>query len=245
MIWLPNSDDVKGVHVELTSIFEDQDDPISPPGVKSSDLLESACSRPHTGMGGMDKYKTLEQKIAALFHSLTKNHAFHNGNKRTALVTTLTSLFRNGRRLENSVTDDEVYDFVVAVTADEYPTPDHKLNTDDVVNAISIWLKNKSIPFSIKPSPMRLLDLIKRCEQAGVKVKISKNGYILSNNQDSVRLSKTSRPINGKVIQNYLRILGLSESASGISLGEFRYGYSDERSQIHRYMAALQRLAKT
>ena len=245
MIWLPTSDDVKSIHVELTSIFEDQDDPISPPGVKSSDLLESACSRPHTGMGGMDKYKTLEQKIAALFHSLTKNHAFHNGNKRTALVTTLTSLFRNGKRLENSVTDDAVYDFVVSVTADEYPTPNHELNADGIVSEISNWIKINSVSLSTKPSSMRLTDFLKCCEQAGVKVKTATNGYVLSNNQDSVRLSKTSRSINGKVIQNHLRILGLSESASGISLGEFQYGYSDERSQIHRYMAALQRLAKT
>ena len=42
--------------------------------------------RPQTGLGTIDKYPTIEQKAAALLHSLIKNHAFHNGNKRTALV---------------------------------------------------------------------------------------------------------------------------------------------------------------
>jgi death-on-curing family protein len=65
--------------------------------------------------------------MAALFHSLTKNHAFHNGNKRTALVALLSSLNRNGYHLNAEVTDDVVYDLAIAVTADQFPNPGHAL----------------------------------------------------------------------------------------------------------------------
>ncbi|MEX0756158.1 MAG: type II toxin-antitoxin system death-on-curing family toxin [Actinomycetota bacterium] len=49
-------------------------------------LLDSATQRPHTTAGGEDAYPTVHDKAAALFHSLCRNHAFENGNKRTALI---------------------------------------------------------------------------------------------------------------------------------------------------------------
>lgn len=128
MTWLPEPKNVLAVHEELVRVFEEDNDPISPPGVKSPDLLESACARPRTALGDVEKYPSLAEKMAALFHSLTKNHAFHNGNKRTALVTLLSALQRNDQRLISEVTDDHVYDLVVSVTADEFPIKNHGLN---------------------------------------------------------------------------------------------------------------------
>jgi death-on-curing protein len=49
-------------------------------------LLESAALRPQQSVGGQDAYPDLHAKAAALFHSLCRNHAFVNGNKRTAVV---------------------------------------------------------------------------------------------------------------------------------------------------------------
>lgn len=246
MAWLPDHEDVKSIHNQLTAIFESEEDPISPPGVKSEGLLQSACSRPHTGIGGVDKYETLEEKVSALFHSLTKNHAFHNGNKRTALVTALTVLYRNDKRLNNAVTDDHVYDFVVAVTADEYPTPSHRLSTDQVVSEITAWFKARSTPNNPKPSSMKTSDFLKKCEQAGASIKESRGGsYVISKEMKSIRLSQSTRQLEGMAIMTYLRTLGLSEAAAGVSMDEFQDGYSDERSQIYRYMTALKRLAKT
>jgi death-on-curing family protein len=246
MTWLPDHNEVKSVHEELTRIFEKEEDPISPPGVKSQNLLESACSRPHTGLGGHDKYTTLEDKAAALFHSLTKNHAFHNGNKRTALVTTLTVLHRNDRILNSTVTDDSIYDFVVAVTANEFPEENHGLDSDGVVSNISHWIKSNSEPITTKISDMKTTDFVKKCQQAGANVKESKGGsYVISRNMKSIRISKSTRQLSGNSIRTYLRNLGISESASGVTFGEFQDGINDERSQIRRYMVALKRLAKT
>jgi death-on-curing protein len=41
--------------------------------------------RPQTTVGGADAYPDVHSKAAALFHSLIRNHAFIDGNKRTAL----------------------------------------------------------------------------------------------------------------------------------------------------------------
>jgi len=49
-------------------------------------LLESAVNRPQASAGGQDAYADLHNKAAALLHSLARNHAFLDGNKRTALV---------------------------------------------------------------------------------------------------------------------------------------------------------------
>src|SRR5204862_7497552 len=48
---LLTTDEVLSIHWELVSDFAEQADPISPPGVGSQDLLESAIFRQHTGLG--------------------------------------------------------------------------------------------------------------------------------------------------------------------------------------------------
>ena len=88
--------EVTAIHEALVHDFERDHDPISPPGIKSHALLQSAISRPHTAIDDTAKYPTVEMAAAALFHSLVHNHPFHNGNKRTALVALLVFLDENG-----------------------------------------------------------------------------------------------------------------------------------------------------
>jgi len=64
--------------------------------VLNSGLLESALMRPQSSVFGEDAYPTLLEKAAALLHSLVKNHAFVDGNKRTAVVATIYFLEVNG-----------------------------------------------------------------------------------------------------------------------------------------------------
>ena len=245
-MWLPNADAVEEIHFELAKLFEAENDPISPVGVKSRQMLESACERPNTGIGGIDKYETLETKLAALFHSLTKNHPFHNGNKRTAIVSILTTLHRNDRRLESNVTDDGIYEFVVSVTADNFPTDDHGLSVDGVVDEIANWLKQHTISANSRPAGMKTRDFINKCLAAGGHCKNASGGaYVVSNKNKSIRISKSTKQMDGAVIRQYLSKLGLSGSASGFSIEEFQEGASGEREQIYRFMAALRRLAKT
>jgi death-on-curing protein len=70
-------------------------------GVRDLGLLESALARPQATFGGEDLYPGLFDKAAALMHSLLKNHAFVDGNKRTALATSGIFLTLNGYKLTN------------------------------------------------------------------------------------------------------------------------------------------------
>jgi len=72
---------------------------IGPGGLMDPGLLESAVARPQTTLGDEDAYRTVHDKAAALFHSLTCNHCFINGNKRTAVVAAGTFLKLNGYKL--------------------------------------------------------------------------------------------------------------------------------------------------
>ena len=85
--------------------------------VRDHGLLESAVARPQTTVFGEDAYSTIEEKAAALLHSIARNHALVDGNKRLALAGTIAFLGMNGWRL--TLTNDEAYDLVMAVAAGE------------------------------------------------------------------------------------------------------------------------------
>ena len=74
-------------------------------GVRDFGLLESALFRPQTGY-----YADLIEEASALWESLSQNHPFVDGNKRTAFAATYTFLAINGVQL--AATADEVYLFV-------------------------------------------------------------------------------------------------------------------------------------
>ncbi|MBO9569892.1 MAG: type II toxin-antitoxin system death-on-curing family toxin [Cellulomonas iranensis] len=83
--------------------------------VRDVGLVESAAARPRTQVGGSDAYPNLLSKAAALLHSLTRNHALLDGNKRLALAGTIVFLGVNGTRL--TATNDEAYELIMDVAA--------------------------------------------------------------------------------------------------------------------------------
>lgn len=85
--------------------------------VRDYGLLESALARPRATVFGADAYDTVEGKAAALLHSLARNHALVDGNKRLALAAMIAFLGLNGRKLTFS--NDEVYDLVMSVATGE------------------------------------------------------------------------------------------------------------------------------
>ncbi|GAA2331688.1 type II toxin-antitoxin system death-on-curing family toxin [Saccharopolyspora halophila] len=85
--------------------------------VRDHGLLESALARPRTSAFGAEVYASLEEKAAALLHSLARNHGLVDGNKRLALAATFTFLGVNGKRLTFS--NGEAYVVVMAVAAGE------------------------------------------------------------------------------------------------------------------------------
>lgn len=83
------------------------------PDVRDHGLLESALGRPQATAFGEDAYPSIHEKAAALLHSLARNHALVDGNKRLALAATIAFYGMNDMRLTFS--NDEAYDLVIAV----------------------------------------------------------------------------------------------------------------------------------
>jgi death-on-curing protein len=89
--------------------------------VRDAGLLASAVARPATTVFGTDAYPEFAEKAAALMHSLARNHALVDGNKRLAWSATRTFCLLNGRDIRYRIDDAET--FVLAVAAGELDVP--------------------------------------------------------------------------------------------------------------------------
>jgi len=69
-------------------------------------LLDAAVARPQATVFGVDAYPDNFTKAAALLQSLARNHAFVDGNKRTAWGATWVFLYINGIELGDFDVDD-------------------------------------------------------------------------------------------------------------------------------------------
>lgn len=87
-----------------------------PPPIRDVGLLGSAVARPQTTAFGEDAYPDIWTKAAALLHSIVKNHALVDGNKRSGWLATATFLELNAVPA-TAIANDEVFTFVMAVAA--------------------------------------------------------------------------------------------------------------------------------
>jgi death-on-curing protein len=106
-------EEVKAIHEALVRDFCESKDPISPPGVRSEELLSSAVDRQHVGANDSLKYFDEYTSAATLAYGICMNHCFHNGNKRTALVSMLSHLDKNGLRLKSDIQENNLYELFV------------------------------------------------------------------------------------------------------------------------------------
>lgn len=77
-------------------------------GVRDMGQLQAALFRPQTGY-----YKDLIEEAAALWESMSQNHPFVDGNKRTAFAVTDTFLLING--LEITAQPMETWKFLITL----------------------------------------------------------------------------------------------------------------------------------
>jgi death on curing protein len=75
-------------------------------------LLEAACARPKATALGEEAYPSLDLKAAALLHSLVRNHALMDGNKRLAWLATVVFLDLNDHTVD--LDDDAAFELVMA-----------------------------------------------------------------------------------------------------------------------------------
>ena len=95
-------------------------------GIRDPGLLEAALYRQQTGY-----YSDLVEEAAALWESLSQNHPFLDGNKRTAFAAMHTFLQINGAELAADVTD-----------ADEFVSGLYETGTFRFENLES-WLRSR------------------------------------------------------------------------------------------------------
>ena len=144
-------EDVCQIHEVLTADFASSDDPISPAGIRDRGLLASAVARQQTGFSGRLKYATPESSAATLAYGICNNHAFHNGNKRTAVVSLLAHLDRNNLAIDT--THDELFKMILALSQHTFAATmlsererkrvDDRNSPDAEVQALATWIKKR------------------------------------------------------------------------------------------------------
>ena len=163
------TEDIEFIHDRLCEDFASTNDPIDPPGLRESGLLESAVGRQHAGFAELLKYPDPILNASTLLYGICNDHPFHNGNKRTALVSALAHLDKNNLVLRTTK-QNELFNLMIAVA-------DHSIlrnvikvgrNTervprrgtpDEEVKAVADWLRSRigSITRGEKPITYREL----------------------------------------------------------------------------------------
>lgn len=116
----------------MTTYFLDRDDVLTAGSaafggslaVRDFGLLDAAVARPRSSVFGVDAYPDLWQKAAALLHSLARNRAFVDGNKRTAWAAAWVFLGCNGVTLRSDFDIDAAYGVMVEAAVGQLEVTD-------------------------------------------------------------------------------------------------------------------------
>ncbi|MCK9240953.1 type II toxin-antitoxin system death-on-curing family toxin [Desulfocurvus sp.] len=242
-----SAEEVGSIHEFLVGKFLDSGDPISPPGIKNSGMLESATARPFQSAGGREIYETCFDKAAALFHSLINNHPFHNGNKRTALISLCVFLDRYGYWLDDC-SDDDLYEFTKRVAAHEISE-----SKDREIEDISAWIAFNSRKRTKGEKPLKYHELKVILQRFGYEIDPPDKEFLYIHKDGEVvqRIIKQGiqgfRPYHTDYIAGLRKRLGLTPEF-GIDSEAFygRIAQNDDFSEIIELRSdVIRRLAKT
>ena len=118
------------------------DEPIPNFSTRFPNALESCIAMPFMKYGGKDLYRGLLGKAAVLLYLIIKNHPFQNGNKRIAIMTTLTYLAKNEKWL--NVENIEFYKMTIWI-AESLPVVKNA-----AIEGIEAFFKKHLVKFSIE-----------------------------------------------------------------------------------------------
>jgi death-on-curing protein len=105
------------IYLDLEDLLHIAERTLGKVEVRDRGLLEAALARPQASAFGEDAYPSTVEKAAALIHSIARNHALVDGNKRLALAGGIAFLGINGLRL--TMSNDEAYDLIVSIATGE------------------------------------------------------------------------------------------------------------------------------
>ena len=104
-------------YLSLTDLIEIGTAVVADFRIRDVGLLESAANRPQTSVFGEDAYPEFPAKFAALIHSIARNHALIDGNKRLAWAAGRIFCLMND--FDIAMSHDEAYDMIIGVAAGE------------------------------------------------------------------------------------------------------------------------------
>ena len=186
---------------------------------------------------------------AALLHSVVQNHPFFNGNKRTALVSMLVLLDKNGWIF--TLGQDEIYDFVIAMASHrliEDMAAGHKPSADAEVLKVAQWLqrnmrKKSRIEHPIKFHELRTILTTYDCELESARGAGNRMNIRRGDRQTQIAYRNEGTEVTRGTIRKVRNDLGLNEQ-SGYDSDIF-YNRSPRIPRfINKYRKVLDRLAK-
>jgi death-on-curing protein len=104
------ADDVVEIHDDLIASYG------GAAGTRDMGLLESAIAQPQSTFGGEFLHKDIASMAAAYLFSITKNHAFVDGNKRTGAAVAIIFLKINGCQFQ-AAHDEELAEMTERIAA--------------------------------------------------------------------------------------------------------------------------------
>jgi death-on-curing protein len=265
-----SADEVLLIHNRLVADFAASDDPISPPGLRNRHLLESAVARQDVSNGSILKYPSIHESAATLLYGLTSNHPFHNGNKRTALVSMLVHLDRNRHTL-HGVRQAEIFQFMINVADHRLDgggreargrSARPRLSPDEEVASIARWIRNhlyrfqrgerqitfrqlrqilNSFGFDLVNPKGNSIDLIKRVEKT---IGIFRPKKVVENKHlAGIGYPGETRFVPLGVLKKIRNICNLTEER-GIDSAAFYDAEEEVDNFINDYRKALRRLGR-
>ena len=130
------------LHNEVVPAYLPGDSPLKRAGPRDRGLLESACARPFHTVFQQDAYPTVLEKAAVLFHGLIANHAFHDGNKRTAVIALDAFLAANDYLL--GLLPKDMYNLAIETASARANNVTLEVTLARILNTVKEW----AVPFS-------------------------------------------------------------------------------------------------
>ncbi len=232
-------------------------------GILNYDMLSSAVARQSVGFGNYSKWNDAYSQVSTLVFGLDKDHAFNDGNKRTALLCMLIALHRLKRRL--TCRKKELETLLIRIAANEmnnykdFKKFVKKHGEDATVMYTANFLRKNSRALDNTFRTLTYEEFNRKLKSHGVWLDNPQGAFIdvfqqvtekkwLGLKQENKKVRKLQigfpgwkRQINPKAVRSVLKETGLT-TENGIDLKSFYEGTEPEYKLIDEYFVILKRL---
>jgi Fic/DOC family protein len=183
---------------------------------------------------------------AALLHALVHDHPFHNGNKRTAVVSLIAFLNMNGELLE--VEDDELFDYLLRLAAHRLlgrPNGGRALADDEVLE-VADWIDCNTRKVEKRAKPLQFRELRVILARYGAELKVLKGGGMLIKRGEAhshIAYAGEGREVAKNTIHEIRKDLALDDEHH-VDSEIFYRGRGDIPAFISSYRDVLARLSR-